>query len=40
MNLAAAVETPEKRVGAAMTTDLLSLKIDDTLRLEIGRAHV
>ena len=33
MKLVAAVKTPDKSVGAVMTTDLVSLKIDDTLRL-------
>ena len=33
MNTAAATITPETTVGEVMTTDLVTLKLDDTLRL-------
>ncbi len=43
MNTAAATLNPEMTVGAVMTTDLLTLKLDDTLRLAddlLNLAHV
>ena len=33
MNSAAAAKTPEKNVGEVMTTDLVTLRLDDPLRL-------